>query len=64
MVRPLQFLTFLVFTAVVLLALFGGPEFKYLSYIFVFLLVPLIDLIVGENKTNADSTNEIKWRQQ
>ena len=64
MVRPLQFLTFLVFTAVVLLALFRGPEFKYLSYIFVFLLVPLIDLIVGENKTNADSTNEIKWRQQ
>lgn len=62
--KPLQFLTFLIFTSVVILALFSqNPIFLFSVHLFVFLLVPVIDFVVGENKFNPEDPEIKTWSQ-
>jgi alkane 1-monooxygenase len=61
MVKPYQFLTFLVFTLVIVFSILTNS--LLFPYLFVFVMIPLIDYLIGENKTNADLKNQEKWKQ-
>jgi alkane 1-monooxygenase len=61
--HPIQSLAFLVYTAVTVFAL-QRPEFLWLPAVFVFVGIPLIDLVMGVDKTNPSDTQEAIWKKE
>lgn len=61
--HPIQFLAFLVYTAVTVFALLR-PEFLWFPAAFVFVGVPVLDLVIGVDKANPNPSQEALWKQE
>ncbi len=61
--HPIQFLAFLVYTLITVFAL-QRPEYLWLPVVFVFIGIPLIDLVMGEDKTNPTDAQEAVWKKE
>lgn len=61
--HPIQFLAFLVFTVVAVLGLSAPWPYTFAPVVFVFFMIPLIDLVIGEDKSNPTAAQEAIWKQ-
>lgn len=61
--HPIQFFVFLVFTALTALGLLAPWPWTLAPVVFVFGGIPLIDVLVGEDRTNPSAEQEQRWKQ-
>ena len=61
--HPIQFLAFLIYTAITFFALFD-TSFLWLPIIFVFAGIPLIDMIIGVDSKNPTTEDEVQWKKE
>jgi alkane 1-monooxygenase len=60
--NPSLFFTFTLFTAITLLGIITPYPYNLFPVIFVFILIPIIDAIIGVNKTNPTQEQEQNWK--
>lgn len=60
--NPMQFFTFLIFTAITVFGIEAPFPFNFSSLVFVFVAIPLLDKIIGEDKSNPDTVHEQNWK--
>ncbi len=58
-----SFYTFVIFTFITLLAIISPFPYSALGIGFVFVGIPLVDFLVGENKANPNSQQEQIWKE-
>jgi alkane 1-monooxygenase len=60
--HPLFFLSFLIYTAFTLVGVYSTSIYALSPVLFVFVAIPLIDLLLGLNKRNPTAAEEFQWR--
>jgi alkane 1-monooxygenase len=60
--NPLYFLNFIIFTIITLMGIFSPSEFKLFPILFVFVGIPLIDAVIGVDKSNPNVDQEKRWK--
>lgn len=61
--HPIQFLAFLIYTAVTVFSLWE-TSFLWLPVVFVFVGIPVIDVIIGIDKKNPSTDQENLWKKE
>ncbi len=60
--KPTLFFTFLIFTLITLFSLLAPFPFTLISPVFVFIGIPIIDKLIGTDKSNPDQQQEGMWK--
>ncbi len=60
--NPIYFFTFTFFSIISFIGIKSPYPFKLVPILFVFIGIPVFDLIVGENKSNANLEQEKRWK--
>lgn len=61
-VKPLHFLTFLIFSAITVFSVRAGFPYMAFPIVFVFVIIPLLDFVLGEQKKNPQQNEELAWK--
>ena len=60
--KPFHFFTFLIFTAVSFLVIEGDSSWRYAALVFVFIIVPVLDYILGLSKANPEPDETVRLK--
>lgn len=60
---PNKFFTFIIFTAIAIVGIYASFPYNFIPIIFVFVLIPLSDFLIGVDKKNPNFYQEKKWKQ-
>jgi alkane 1-monooxygenase len=60
--HPLNFFTFIIFSIITFIGIYFPYPATTLPILFIFIVIPLIDALIGKNKTNPNAIQENRWK--